>query len=284
MPIAPQCYAYRITIFNFHMDESNRLLAGSGRYVALAVLVLLAVFLFALTLKTFKEYHFVGGGVPVSNVISVSGEGEAFGVPDVAEFTFSVIEEGQVVSTVQASATTRANAAKEFLEGAGIDEKDIKTVGYNISPRYQYGSVECLRYPCPPQTPTIDGYTVTETVSVKVRDISKAGELVSGIGSLGVQNVSNVSFMIDDPDFVTAEARAMAIEEAKAKAMRLADDLGVTLVRIVNFSEGYGGYPVPMYARDSAVMAATPESAPVPELSPGESKVTSSVTITYEIR
>ena len=141
-----------------------------------------------------------------------------------------------------------------------------------------------MRYPCPPQTPTIDGYTVTETVSVKVRDISKAGELVSGIGSLGVQNVSNVSFMIDDPDFVTAEARAMAIEEAKAKAMRLADDLGVTLVRIVNFSEGYGGYPVPMYARDSAVMAATPESAPVPELSPGESKVTSSVTITYEIR
>lgn len=267
------------------MDEQYKLVDQRGRGALLIVFILLAAFLFAQTLKTFKEYRFVGGGVPVSNVITVSGEGEAYGKPDVAEFTFSVIEEGAVVETVQSKATDRANAAKKFLADQGIEEKDIKTIGYDISPRYQYGNVVCYRDPCPPQTPKIDGYTVTETVSVKVRDTAKAGELVAGIGGLGVQNVSGLSFGIDNPDAINAEARAQAIEDAKTKASALAADLGVTLVRIVNFSEGYGGYPMPMYAKGGVAMDMAEQSAgTAPSLSPGESKVVSNVSITYEIR
>lgn len=246
------------------------------------VLVLLAGFLFAQTIKAFKEYRFVGGGVPISNTITVSGEGEAFGTPDVAEFTFSIIEKGTVVKDVQAAATQKANAAKNYLHEQGVEDKDIKTVGYYVSPPQP--PIECYGGYCPPRNADADKFTVTETVSVKVREVDTAGTLVSGVGTVGAKEISGVTFAVDDPDSITAEARQKAIDDAKGKAKVLADQLGVSLVRIVSFNEG-GNYPVPYYAKGGVAMdMAVAESAPAPELSPGENKVVSSVSITYEIR
>lgn len=247
------------------------------------VLVLLAGFLFAQTIKAFKEYRFVGGGVPISNTITVSGEGDAFGTPDIAEFTFSIIEKGVSVKNVQASATEKANAVKKYLHDQGIEDKDIKTVAYYVAPPPPVMPCYPNEMVCPSRQSTNES-VVTETISVKVRKVDDAGTLVAGVGGLGAKEISGVNFTIDDQDAINAEARQKAIDDAKGKAKELADQLGVSLVRIVSFNEG-GNYPMPYYAKGGVAMdMAVEQSAPAPNLSPGENKVTSMVSITYEIR
>ena len=174
------------------------------------------------------------------------------------------------------------SAFKDFLEEQGIVKKDIKTESYNSYPKYDYGS-PCYGMYCPRATPKIIGYEVSENISVKVRDLTKAGEILGGITALGVSETSGPNFSIENEDKIKAEARQMAIDEAKTKAESLASDLGVRLVRIVNFSED-GYYPAPMYARDSMMTLESKVGQAALELPAGENKITSNVTITYEIR
>lgn len=245
------------------------------------VLVLLAAFLLALTIKTVKEVGYVGGGIAPTNAISVSGVGEAVAVPDTAEFTFSIIEEGATAAAVRDAATKKEGDAIKALKEKGIEDKDIKTVAYELAPKYEWKQVGCVRYPCESKQVQV-GFALNQSVRVKVRDLDKAGEMLEALTSKGVQSVGGLTFTIDDEDKIKSEARKVAIENARAKADKLAADLGVTLVRIVGFSED-GNYPMPYY--EAAVSADTRtmvKSTPV--VPAGENQVTSNVTITYEIR
>ena len=87
------------------------------------------------------------------------------------------------------------------------------------------------------------GYEVNQGVDVKVRNIESVGTILGGIGGLGASNISGLNFSIDDEDELKKEANELAINDAKEKAEILADNLGVKLVRIINFSEsGYFRY------------------------------------------
>src|SRR5690606_38170187 len=100
----------------------------------------------------------------------------------------------------------------------------------------------------------------------------------------GVTDIYGPNFTVDDETELKREARQKAIEDARAKARQLADDLDVRLVRVVSFSENGGGY-YPMFARGAAMdMAVSSEAKAAPELPTGENTITSYVTITYEIR
>lgn len=248
------------------------------------VVLLLGAFLFIKTVSEIKAYSFIGGGVPVSNTITVSGEGEVFAVADTAQFTFSVKEEADTVDVAQENATIKMNTALGLLEEAGIEDKDIKTTAYNVYPRYEYVREACTEFRCPPGKQELRGYEVTQSVSVKVRDTEKAGKVLADIGSAGVTNVSGLNFTIDDEEDLKQDARAIAIENAEVKAKQLAKDLGVKLIRVVSFSENR---EQPYYARSFDMAFAVEESAvggSVPELPVGENKITSQVNITYEIR
>ncbi len=258
--------------------ELNRAL----KYVPVVV-VLLAVFLFIQSMVAFKEYRYVGA--TDSHTVTVSGEGEVFAVPDIATFTFSITEEADDVATAQERVTERMDNALERLAAEGVEERDIRTTGYNVYPKYEFERVICTEFRCPPSNQTLSGYEVTQSISVKVREVSKAGDLIGILGSLNVTNVSGVSFTIDDEDAIVREARKQAIEDAEEKARELARDLDVKLVRIVSFNESGGD--VPVYARmESLQMAGSADAvkAPSPALPIGENRVVSNVSITYEIR
>ncbi len=153
-----------------------------------------------------------------------------------------------------------------------------------MNPKYDYNQVVCYAYPCPQKSPTITGYIATQSITVKVRNTDTANEVRTGLTGLGITNISGPTFSIDDEDSLKDQAREMAIKNAKAKAEVLAKQLGVRLGEVVSFSENSGGYPI-MYAAkamDMAVSSMAPERAP--ELPKGENKITSSVTITYEIK
>jgi uncharacterized protein YggE len=221
-----------------------------------------------------------GTDITKAATIDVSGTGEAFAIPNIATESFTVEQKGATVHEAQTVVTKKVNDALAFLKDAGIAEKDIKTTNYSAYPEYSYPTPCTGDRICAQPSAKIIGYTVSQTVTVKVRDTSKVGAIVDGLGSRGVTGLSGPDFTVEDADAVNAEARGKAIADANTKARVLARQLGVTLVRVVRFSESGGGvYPM-MYAKDMASTA----SAPMPELPVGQNKYTSNVTITYEIQ
>jgi uncharacterized protein YggE len=255
------------------------------RKFIVAAVGLLVVFLVIQVLAGLMGLRYIGAGIAAGNTISVSGYGEAMAVPDIATFTFSVVSEKPTVAAAQADATQKANATTAYLKEAGIDEKDIQTSDYSVYPQYDYVQRACTGGYCPGGEQVLRGYQVRQTTTVKVRDTEAAGELLGGVGSKGATEVSGLNFTFDDPNQVEDEAREEAIADAKAKAEELARQLGVSIVRVVSFSESGSGVPMPYkmeaYGRGGADMAVA-QSAP--EISVGQNKVTSSVSVTYEIR
>lgn len=249
---------------------------------AVTMLALLAS-LFAITkiITEIKNYKYIGGNATPST-ISFSGAGEVFAAPDIALVNITVREEAPKMADAQSKATAKEKAVLDYLEKAEVEKKDIKTESYNTYPKYDYGS-PCYGGYCPARNPKVIGYEVSETIAVKVRDLTKAGEIASGAGSAGVSEISGPNFSIENEDKLRAEARQMAIEEAKAKAEELADALGVRLVRIVSFNEGGAYAPMYNFAKD-AVMEQAASGGAAPALPTGQNKITSDVTITYEIR
>jgi len=218
--------------------------------------------------------------------ISVNGAGEMVAIPDVATFSFSVTETALTVGDAQTKAATKTNAAIKVLKDAGIAEKDIMTSSYSINPHYEYQDGICTQsYPstCKPGKSVLTGYDVNEGVDVKVRDLTKAGSILTSIGGLGVQNVNGLSFSIDNADTLKDQARSKAITEAQNKADVLAQQLGVKLGRVISFNET-GNQPVPIvYGMSNSMMEAKASIAVAPTIQTGEQKVTSNVSITYEI-
>ena len=271
---------------NNHGSYEHHCGFGGRRVKRMLVLVLLtlAIFLAVKTINTIKEYRFIGGGVPATNTITVSGEGEVFAVPDIAEFRFSVVEEKKTVADAQEEAAQRINSIIAFLDDSDVKETDIKTTNYNVYPRYEYIRENCSGGLCPPGGERVlKGFEVSQSISVKVRDTEEAGSILAGIGERGATNISGLNFTIDDEEDLSEEARKEAIDDARKKAKQLAKDLDVKLVRVVSFSESGSQPRYKNYAfAEMAVMDAVGGGAP--DIPVGENKITSNVSITYEIR
>jgi uncharacterized protein YggE len=244
------------------------------RNLIIAVLVLLAVFLLVQSIAALAGIKEKRNMMP-SNVITVRGTGEAIGTPDIATFSFTARENNTDVAAAQKTMTDKINRAIDYLKEQGIEEKDIKTESYYTNPTYRYSNAGQV----------LTGYEVSETVSVKVRDVAKAGELLTAIAGFQIGEVSSLSFTIDDPENLKAEAKKQAIEKAEAEAKQIAEALGVDLERVVGFYEEYPQYPMPYGGEmDASISSVRAQAAsPAPQLPTGEQKVTAHVSVTYEI-
>ncbi len=260
-----------------HMKDKRKYFA--------VLIVVLSLFLFVLTIKELKSLAYVGNDSAIQNTITVNGKGEIVAVPDIATVSFSVTETNADVSKATESLNTRMAAIIKSLKDAGIAEKDIKTTNYTSYPKYEYGrGAEPMMYPYPDGgSQKLTGYDVSQSVDVKIRKIDDAGKIVSLLGGLKVTNLYGPNFANEKYDDLVIQARTDAIADARTQAKNLAKELGVHLGRVVSFNEG-GNYPI-MYGKAEAGMGGAVDSAPTPATLPtGENKITSNVTITYEIR
>ena len=275
---------------------------------------LLMIFLFVASLKQLSSISHIGDALPV-NTINVTGTGDAYAVPNIATFTFSVTDTEKTVADAQTKATTEANSALAVVRASGVADKDIQTEGYSISPHYTYQNAVCPQQSaynsdayagsgsvgsgvmipaiasapatavyCPPNKQTLTGYDVSESISVKLRDLTKAGSLLASLGTTGVSDLYGPSFTVDNPDFVQAQARSIAIADAQSKAQALAKELGVRIVRVTSFNDNSGGYAYPVMMAMSAKADSTGSASPAPEVPAGQQKVTDNVSITYQIQ
>lgn len=252
----------------------------------LAVLLAVLVIYFGIkTIGEIKKIGIIGKDIAPQATISVSGEGERFAKPDLATLSFTVRDTKNAVADAQKTVTEKTDAVEAALKALGIAEKDIKTTGYTMNPHYEFNAAlyPCPAYNCPPGKQVLSGYEVAQTVEVKIRTIDSTGAVLGKLGELGVTEVGAVSFSIENEDALKAEARGDAIKKAKDKAQTLADQLGVSLARVVSFSESNGGGgPIYMLkAENASGGVATPATPSVPV---GENRIVSDVSITYEIR
>lgn len=263
------------------MNNTDSILNNGGvRAAVIGVLSILALFLLAQTITIAASFG--RPSTPATDTITVSGDGQAALPPDVARVSFTVQNTAKTIIDAQAATTKQVDAALGFVREKGVEEKDIKTLSYTISPQYAYPTPCPAGARCPVyDSPKVIGYQVSESVQVTVRELSQVGEIIGGLGTLEIQNVSGPSFVLDDPTAGYNSARADAINKAKAQAVLLAKQLGVSLKKIVNFSESSGGYQPPM-AFESA--SAGKGAASTPEVPVGENVYNASVSITYEIR
>lgn len=218
--------------------------------------------------------------------ITVTGEGEATAMPDIATVTFTVREEAKTVPEAQKKAEAKIKLATDALKDLKIVDKDIKTLSYNVYPKYESDQkVYCMAIGCPVPQQVISGYEVSQSLQVKVRKIDATGDVIGAIGGANISEISGPEFTVDDMDKVTGEAKNAAIQDARQKAEALADSLDVDLGRIVGYNENNYGYPSPMaaYTRDAyGKGGATNEVAPT--LPQGELLNKINVSITYELR
>jgi uncharacterized protein len=211
---------------------------------------------------------------PAPRRVVVLGEGEALAKPDIAILSLSVMREAPTASnalTLNSKAMTDAIAA---LKTAGIADRDLQTAGVQINPHYDYRN-----QPDGTQDVRLLGYQVTNSITVRVRDLSKTGEIIDKAVSLGVNQGGSISFTNEDPKATLTEARKKAVADAVDKAKTLTEAAGVKLGQVIEIADvAYAPPPLPMVAKAfaGAADAATPIEA-------GENAYKVQVNVTFEL-
>lgn len=270
---------------SFSQDFPRRALYCATLAVS-AVAVFLCAFLIVKTVHASVETANLKDQV-YGPAVSVRGHGKVVVTPDnanfVATFSFGVQTTSESVETAQADATKRINDAIGYLKSEGVDEEDIQTTAYNVNPHYEWIQEPCVRGVCPQGQSVPTGFDVSQTVTVKVRDIEKSGDLLTGIGQREVTNISGLMFTVDDVEKVKDEARKLAIEDAKERAKALSESLGVDLDRIQGMYEIQdGGYPRPMYESYGGAMDMQVKAI-APDVAPGSQEIEVIIEISYSI-
>ncbi len=208
------------------------------------------------------------------HTITVTGNGSAYGTPDKAVATVGIEERNRDAKEAVGTANAKMNAIMDAMKALGIDPKDLQTTNFSIYAQQDYS---------PDGTPlTTYTYVVNNTLNIIIRDLGKVGEVLGQAIEAGANSVGGVSFGVEDQTALEAQARDLAMADAKARAEQLARAAGVTLDTPMTISE-YTSGPI-MYASDvKAVGLGAGGSAPVPVAS-GQLQVTMQVNVTYIIK
>lgn len=211
---------------------------------------------------------------PPAPRIVVTGEGESAIAPDLAILTLSVMREARTAREALDANNAAMAEVIDAIKLFGIADRDLQTAGIQINPRYNYSNK-----PDGSQDAELVAYQVTNTLTVRVRDLAKTGEVLDKAVSLGVNQGGGIAFANDDPSSAIDEARQKAVANAMAKARSLSKAAGVELGRVIEISDqSYGARPMPIEAKafDARVGAAPVEA--------GENAYTVQVNMTFELK
>jgi len=237
-------------------------------------LTLGSLYLAILSWNAVKAHNYIGISPKESHYISITGEGKVTGVPDVAKIQLGYSVEKRTVADAQKENTAKMNAVVDKLKkDFKIDAKDIQTANYYISPQYDYNNGK----------QTLRSYLVSQNLDVKVRQMDKVSSIIEAAGAIGLNQVGNLSFEIDNPEKLKEDARAEALAQAKAKAGALSDIVGVKLGKIISFSESSSdGQSAPVYSLNKMVDGMGGGGA-APTVEAGSNEITVFATVQYEI-
>jgi uncharacterized protein YggE len=211
--------------------------------------------------------------------MQITGHGEIMAAPDTAYVTSGVTSQGTTAREALDANTADMSAVIAALKAAGIDAADIQTSGFSVSPNYVYSDArDANGYQLPPK---IVGYTVSNGVTVHVRDLAALGAVLDQAVTVGANTISGITFAVEDPAELYNEARKAAFADAKGKADLYAEAAGVELGALALISEQLGGgQPQPYMFKAEAAMA--DRSAPVP-IEAGQLTFTIDVNVNWDL-
>jgi len=241
-------------------------------YVFLATLLILAISAIVITAlslayKTNDQDRF-----------SVTGSGTVYAKADIANIEVG-LKTGAKKTAAEATteSTNKMNEIVNELKQLGIDEKDIKTSNYNLSPVYNYTNDKGQE---------LVGYEVTQSLTVKIRDFAKIGDVISKTTSKGANQIGNINFTIDDEFALKNQARELAIQKAKEKAVLIANQSGMKLGKVKSVMENSDYNPPIMYSYANAKMESSvgADAIAAPSIQSGQNEIKVEVTLVYEVK
>jgi uncharacterized protein YggE len=205
--------------------------------------------------------------------LDISATGDVTRVPDLAIISAGVQTRSATASGAIQQAATRMARVRKALTDAGVADRDIQTSTISLNPEYTYANN---------QPPKLNGYTASNQLSVRFRDIANAGKILDALVSQGANTINGPTLTIDKPESALDEARARAVTAGRARAELYARSLGMRIVRLVSVSENSSSFPMPppmpMYARAEVAQAADSK------IDPGEQKLQVNVAMTFELQ
>lgn len=250
---------------NKRFDLSNRLyyLLLIGGIVLIAVMVISA----------YNMVKVVSGNIP--REITFDGEGKVYAKPDLAIVQLGVSSEATKSEDVVKENNDKMNTITAAIKALGIEDKDIETTNYNLSPKYNYNDS---------RGSFIDGYTLNQDVKVKIRNFDIISDVIQKTTSLGANTINQLQFTIDNPEKLKAQATDIAISKAKEKATNIASSSGLRLGKLINVYEG-GGIPTPSPVYSMAEKATgMGGGASAPDIQTGQQEIIVTMSLTYQIK
>lgn len=197
-----------------------------------------------------------------AGTISIEGRGEVRAAPDMASINSGVTTQGATAREALDANSAAMTDLIAALKEAGIENRDIQTSGFSVNPNYVYSDArDDLGYTLPPR---INGYQVSNSVTVLVRDLDTLGSILDRSVTVGANTVNGVTFSVADPSELLNEARKAAFADARTKAELYAEAAGAELGDLESISERQdfnGPQPYPMYARAEMAASSVPVEA-----------------------
>src|SRR6476646_7747986 len=204
--------------------------------------------------------------------LDLTATGEVTRVPDIAIISAGVVSRSTTATGALQDSADRMARVLAALKRAGVADRDVQTSSVNLNAEYRYPEN---------QAPQLGGYTASNTVTIRFRDIRSSGKILDALVAQGANQLNGPNLTVDKPEAALDEARAKAIAAGRARAELYARSMGLRVVRVVVISERGGGYaappPMPMYARADMAQAKT-------AIEPGEQKLSVSLNMTFELQ
>ena len=230
--------------------------------IAVAALVVLAV---AAVVGIGQPEPAGGASDDTRDGITVTGVGHVDAVPDEAEFSLGITTKGQSAREALTANSTRMQRLISALKAAGVDERDIKTQNVSVGPSWDGG------------TEKSDGYSATNSVSVRIRALDRAGAVLEAASQAGANQVYGPTLTREDRDGLEQKALERAVTNARTRAQTLGRAAGVDVGRVTAIAESVqqGGFYEARAAMDTA-------STEVP-IEKGTEEIQATVTVTFAI-
>lgn len=206
--------------------------------------------------------------------LDINATGEVTRVPDVAIISAGVVSRSGTATAALQDAADRMAKVLAALKRAGVEDRDMQTSNVSLNPEYRYPEN---------QSPQLVGYTASNQLTIKFRDIRNSGKILDTLVSQGANQINGPNLTIDKPEAALDEARANAIATGRARAELYARSLGLHVVRVVAVSEG-GGYAVPPPPPPAPMMMMAKGERDSTSIQPGEQKLQVSVAMTFELQ
>lgn len=204
-------------------------------------------------------------------VLDVSAEGESRRTPDLATVTAGVVTQAADAAGAMRETATKMDRVIAALKRAGIADKDLRTASISLQPQYRYAEN---------QPPVITGYQASNTVTVRFRDIGRAGAVLDALVATGANQINGPDLTLDNPAAALDEARLDAMAKARARADLYARAAGLKVKRILSISES--GLEMPRPPMPIMVRGMVAEAAQS-KILPGEQALTVTLSVRFEL-